>query len=73
MCRFYPVFPVPLELASEVVLDVTHSEGLWLGGGESESGDAPECAPDVIIVPSRLRQFAKVCLTVARGLTSPRI
>ncbi|KAJ7855906.1 DNA polymerase alpha/epsilon subunit B-domain-containing protein [Mycena olivaceomarginata] len=62
---FYPVFPVPLELASEVVLDVTHSEGLRLGGGESESGDAPECAPDVIIVPSRLRQFAKTVYATA--------
>ncbi|KAJ7857613.1 hypothetical protein B0H14DRAFT_2750502 [Mycena olivaceomarginata] len=47
---FYPVFPVPLELASEVVLD---------------SGDAPECAPDVIIVPSRLRQFAKTVYATA--------
>ncbi|KAJ7134424.1 DNA polymerase alpha/epsilon subunit B-domain-containing protein [Mycena epipterygia] len=53
---FYPVFPVPLELAAEVVLDVTHSDGLRLGGGED---GAPECAPDVLVVPSRLKQFAK--------------
>ncbi|KAJ7288488.1 DNA polymerase alpha/epsilon subunit B-domain-containing protein [Mycena rebaudengoi] len=52
---FYPVFPVPLELSAEVNLDVTHSDGLRIGGEE----DAPEYAPDVLIVPSRLKQFAK--------------
>ncbi|KAF7365387.1 DNA polymerase alpha subunit B [Mycena venus] len=60
---FYPVFPVPLELASEVVLDVSHSEGLRMGGGEG--GDAPECAPDVLIVPSRLKQFTKTVYATA--------
>jgi DNA polymerase alpha subunit B len=70
--RFYPVFPVPLELASEVVLDVTHSEGLRFDGGKNENGDALEYAPDVIIIPSRLKQFVKVCLAVARGETSFR-
>ncbi|KAJ7459686.1 DNA polymerase alpha/epsilon subunit B-domain-containing protein [Mycena latifolia] len=54
---FYPVFPVPLELTAEVVLDVTHSDGLRLGGGDNEG--APESAPDVLIVPSRLKQFSK--------------
>ncbi|KAJ7163302.1 DNA polymerase alpha/epsilon subunit B-domain-containing protein [Mycena filopes] len=58
---FYPVFPVPLELAAEVVLDVTHSDGLRLGGG-GEDG-APECAPDVLIVPSRFKQFTKTVYT----------
>ncbi|KAJ7712429.1 DNA polymerase alpha/epsilon subunit B-domain-containing protein [Mycena metata] len=58
---FYPVFPVPLELAAEVVLDVSHSDGLRLGGGDEEG--APECAPDVLIVPSRLKQFTKTVYT----------
>ncbi|KAJ7211474.1 DNA polymerase alpha/epsilon subunit B-domain-containing protein [Mycena haematopus] len=60
---FYPVFPVPLELASEVVLDVSHSDGLRLGSGEG--GDAPECAPDVLVVPSRFKQFAKTVYATA--------
>ncbi|KAF8208733.1 DNA polymerase alpha, subunit B [Mycena galopus ATCC 62051] len=59
---FYPVFPVPLELTSEVVLDVSHSEGLELGGGE---GGASECAPDVIILPSRFKQFTKTVYATA--------
>lgn len=58
-CSFYPVFPVPLELATEVVLDVTHSDGLRLGDGDGDG--APESAPDVLIVPSRFKQFTKVC------------
>ncbi|KAJ7829053.1 DNA polymerase alpha/epsilon subunit B-domain-containing protein [Mycena leptocephala] len=60
---FYPVFPVPLELTSEVVLDITHTERLRLGGGDS--GDAPECAPDVLIVPSRFKQFTKTVYATA--------
>ncbi|KAJ7695995.1 DNA polymerase alpha/epsilon subunit B-domain-containing protein [Mycena rosella] len=54
---FYPVFPVPHELTTEVVLDVSHSDGLRLGGGDGDG--APESAPDVLIVPSRLKQFSK--------------
>ncbi|KAJ6557301.1 DNA polymerase alpha subunit B [Mycena vulgaris] len=54
---FYPVFPVPLELTAEVVLDITHSGGLQLGG-DADDG-ALERAPDVLIVPSRLKQFSK--------------
>ncbi|KAJ4482149.1 DNA polymerase alpha/epsilon subunit B-domain-containing protein [Lentinula aciculospora] len=50
---FYPIFPVPLELSSEINLDVTHSAGLRL---DEESEDV---APDVLILPSRLRQFCK--------------
>ncbi|KAJ7600761.1 DNA polymerase alpha/epsilon subunit B-domain-containing protein [Mycena floridula] len=48
---FYPIFPVPFEVAHEVNLDVTHSEGLKL--------DDEGCAPDVLVVPSRLKHFAK--------------
>ncbi|KAF8517371.1 DNA polymerase alpha/epsilon subunit B-domain-containing protein [Hysterangium stoloniferum] len=47
---FYPVFPVPLELSSDVNLDVSHSEHLKLG----------ESAPDVLLLPSILRQFSKI-------------
>lgn len=46
---FYPIFPVPADLSSEVNLDVTHSDGLRLTE-----------APDVLILPSRLRHFSKV-------------
>ncbi|KIJ59480.1 hypothetical protein HYDPIDRAFT_100652 [Hydnomerulius pinastri MD-312] len=51
---FYPIFPVPLELAHEVNLDVTHSEALKLVQSEDE------CVPDVLVIPSRLKQFSKV-------------
>ncbi|KAI6005362.1 DNA polymerase alpha subunit B [Pisolithus marmoratus] len=49
---FYPIFPVPLDVSHEVNLDVTHSEGLKLGIED-------ECAPDVLVLPSRLKQFSK--------------
>ncbi|KAF8558385.1 DNA polymerase alpha subunit B [Imleria badia] len=51
---FYPIFPAPFDVAHEVNLDVTHSEGIRLV--ESEDG----CAPDVLVLPSRLKQFSKV-------------
>ncbi|KDQ62190.1 hypothetical protein JAAARDRAFT_189548 [Jaapia argillacea MUCL 33604] len=51
---FYPIFPSPLELSHEVNLDISHSEGLFLGGEEDE----PD-APDVLVIPSRLKHFAK--------------
>ncbi|KAJ3788328.1 DNA polymerase alpha/epsilon subunit B-domain-containing protein [Lentinula aff. detonsa] len=50
---FYPVFPVPFDLCSEVNLDVTHSPGLRL------DDEMEDVAPDVLILPSRLRQFCK--------------
>lgn len=52
---FYPIFPVPLELSSDVNLDVSHSEHLKLGGS----------APDILVLPSILRQFSKVCYVTA--------
>ncbi|TFK40723.1 DNA polymerase alpha/epsilon subunit B-domain-containing protein [Crucibulum laeve] len=54
---FYPVFPVPLDLAHEVNLDVSHLEGLRLGGDDEGQGE--EEAPDVLLLPSRLKQFVK--------------
>ncbi|KAK0187998.1 DNA polymerase alpha subunit B [Armillaria mellea] len=51
---FYPLFPVPQELAHEVNLDVTHSQLLRLG--ELDDGNV---APDVLIIPSRLKHFSK--------------
>ncbi|KAH7926462.1 DNA polymerase alpha, subunit B [Leucogyrophana mollusca] len=51
---FYPIFPVPQELAHEVNLDVTHSDGLRLVEGEDDF------APDVLVLPSRLKHFAKI-------------
>ncbi|KAF9027142.1 DNA polymerase alpha, subunit B [Hymenopellis radicata] len=49
---FYPVFPVPLEESRDINLDITHSAGLTM----VVDG---EYAPDVLVVPSRLRQFVK--------------
>ena len=69
-CSFYPIFPVPLELAHEVNLDVTHSEMLNLCPQDDNTDDAEgsvdpsraRCAPEVLIVPSRLKHFSKVRL-----------
>ncbi|THU82028.1 DNA polymerase alpha, subunit B [Dendrothele bispora CBS 962.96] len=46
---FYPLFPVPLDVSNEVNLDVTHSKGL----------NIDENPPDVLILPSKLKQFSK--------------
>jgi DNA polymerase alpha subunit B len=51
---FYPLFPAPLDLSHEVNLNVSHLEYLGLCHGEAAS------APDVLVVPSRLKQFSKV-------------
>lgn len=51
---FYPIFPVSLEVAHEVNLDVSHSSELRV----AESPDDP--GPDVIVLPSRLKHFSKV-------------
>lgn len=51
---FYPLFPVPADLSSEVNLDVSHLEGLRL------NMDTQEYAPDVMVLPSRLKHFCKV-------------
>jgi DNA polymerase alpha subunit B len=51
---FYPLFPVPLDLSHEVNLNVSHLEYLALCHGEGAS------APDVLVVPSRLKHFSKV-------------
>ncbi|KAF8500906.1 DNA polymerase alpha subunit B [Russula emetica] len=51
---FYPLFPAPLDLSHEVNLNVSHLEYLALCHGEGTS------APDVLVVPSRLKHFSKV-------------
>ncbi|OJA07789.1 hypothetical protein AZE42_06739 [Rhizopogon vesiculosus] len=51
---FYPIFPVSLDIAHEVNLDVSHSAELRV----AESPDDP--APDVMVLPSRLKHFSKV-------------
>ena len=51
---FYPVFPVPLDAMHEVNLDVSHSESLNI----TEENDV---APHVLVLPSKLKQFVKVC------------
>ncbi|KAH8104494.1 DNA polymerase alpha, subunit B [Cristinia sonorae] len=50
---YYPIFPVPQDLSHEVNLDVTHSDHLNLC--HESASDAPE----ILIVPSRLKQFSK--------------
>ena len=50
---FYPIFPVPLDAAHDVNLDISHSETLNLCEKE-------ETAPDILILPSKLKQFVKV-------------
>ncbi|TCD61023.1 DNA-directed DNA polymerase alpha subunit pol12 [Steccherinum ochraceum] len=50
---YYPVFPVPQDLSSEINLDVTHSDYLNL------CNEAADGAPDVFVTPSRLKQFTK--------------
>ncbi|KAI0036476.1 DNA polymerase alpha/epsilon subunit B-domain-containing protein [Vararia minispora EC-137] len=50
---FYPLFPTPLDLAQETNLDISHSNALDLCTG------AEATVPDILIVPSRLKQFAK--------------
>lgn len=51
---FYPLFPAPLDLSHEVNLNASHLEYLALCHGEAGS------APDVLVVPSRLKHFSKV-------------
>jgi DNA polymerase alpha subunit B len=51
---FYPLFPTPLDLSHEVNLDVSHLKQLALCHEEAVS------APDVLIIPSRLKHFSKV-------------
>jgi len=51
---FYPLFPTPLDLSQEVNLDVSHLEQLALCHEDRTS------APDVLILPSRLKHFSKV-------------
>lgn len=50
---------MPFDLSGDVNLDVTHMEGLRLG---SDPESPQEYTPDVLILPSRLKQFSKVCL-----------
>ncbi|ORY32273.1 DNA polymerase alpha subunit B N-terminal-domain-containing protein [Naematelia encephala] len=47
---FYPIFPPPEAHAGEVNLDVTHYGLLKMEG----------CAPDVLVLPSKLKHFSKI-------------
>jgi DNA polymerase alpha subunit B len=47
----YPLIPPPADVAGDVNLDLAHHELLQL-----------DVAPDVLILPSRLKYFAKVAL-----------
>ncbi|KAH7336988.1 DNA polymerase alpha/epsilon subunit B-domain-containing protein [Rhizoctonia solani] len=46
---FYPLFPVPKEVQEDVNLSVTHSNLLKIDG----------FAPDLLVLPSRLKEFQK--------------
>ncbi|KAG6844664.1 hypothetical protein H0H87_005032 [Tephrocybe sp. NHM501043] len=50
---FYPLFPVPSDVSHEVNLSITHLDDLRIA-------DENDNAPDVLILPSRLKQFSKV-------------
>lgn len=52
---FYPIFPVPQDLSHDVNLDVSHLDE----AGMLDDGDV-DYAPDVLIVPSRLKKFDKI-------------
>ncbi|RXW23407.1 hypothetical protein EST38_g2463 [Candolleomyces aberdarensis] len=55
---FYPIFPVPLELSHDVNLDVSHLDEARMVDDEDL-----DYAPDVLIVPGRLKRFDKVVST----------
>lgn len=68
---FYPIFPPPHDLSAEVNLDMTHIDGGRMVDDESDL----DYAPDVLILPSRFKQFSKVCsshieVMVVLGLNS---
>ncbi|KAF8073613.1 DNA polymerase alpha/epsilon subunit B-domain-containing protein [Lyophyllum atratum] len=50
---FYPLFPVPLDVSHEVNLSVIHQKGLKLADKDDDY------APDVLVLPSRLKHFTK--------------
>lgn len=58
---FYPIFPPPEAHAAEVNLDVTHYPLLKMDGP----------APDVLILPSKLKHFSKVRGTDRIGPARP--
>lgn len=58
---FYPIFPPPQDLSSEVNLDMSHFDEARM----VDDGDL-DYAPDVLILPSRLKQFSKVCYILYR-------
>lgn len=57
-CSFYPIFPPPADVSSEVNLDMSHFDDVRM----VDEGDL-DYAPDLLILPSRLKQFAKVFLS----------
>ncbi|KAG9041253.1 DNA-directed DNA polymerase alpha subunit pol12, partial [Tulasnella sp. UAMH 9824] len=48
---FYPIYPVPYDNSHEVNLDVSHSHLLSIPN---------DSIPDVVILPSRLKEFSKI-------------
>lgn len=57
---FYPLFPAPTDVSHEVNLDISHSDGLRMMDVDNTY------APDVLIVPSRLKEFSKVSKSISR-------
>jgi DNA polymerase alpha subunit B len=56
---FYPIFPTPVDVAHEVNLDVSHMAGLDLCPGANPT------APNVLVIPSRLKHFTKVLTSLS--------
>ncbi|KAG9019888.1 DNA-directed DNA polymerase alpha subunit pol12 [Tulasnella sp. 427] len=48
---FYPIYPVPLDSSHDVNLDISHSHLL---------GIPNDSIPDVVVLPSRLKEFSKI-------------
>jgi len=56
LISFYPIFPVPKEFSGDVNLDVSHSRLLGIQSG----------APDVMVLPSKLKEFTQVSPHIKR-------
>ncbi|KAL4252758.1 DNA polymerase alpha subunit B [Pleurotus pulmonarius] len=56
---FYPLFPVPVDLAHDVNLDISHSGRLRVDLGSDDGGSGLGVAPNILILPSRLKHFVK--------------
>ncbi|TIC73697.1 2-oxoglutarate dehydrogenase, E1 component [Wallemia mellicola] len=57
---YYPMFPAPKELSQDVNLDVSHLELANFPNGKTSEDADERVIPDILILPSILKNFAKV-------------